>query len=142
MNSLRREELAIARLLKAAHARAGELNARVADAEAARASAQSSIDWLLQAVRAEEIHCGSSPQALADFARYLEGAEEKRRTLLSTRDRLSDEIRAIQETLSEAAIEVRKLEHLAGLKSEEIAAADRQREAKRLDEAAAQRRRG
>jgi flagellar export protein FliJ len=142
MKSLRREEQALARLLKVAGLRVDEITARLADAEAARASAQSAIDWLLQAVRTEEARCGASPAALADFARYLAGAAEKRRTLQATRDRLGAEIAALRADLSEAAIESRKLEHLAGLKTEEIAAAERRRDAARLDEAAAQRRRG
>lgn len=142
MKSLRRDQQAIARLLNVAQARAAELKCRLADAEAAHASAQSSIDWLLQAVRTEEMNCGASAGAIADFSRYLEGAEQKRRALLATRDRLAADIDGMRASLAEAAIETRKLDHLASLKSGEIAAAERKGEASRLDEAAAQRRRG
>lgn len=142
MKSLRREEKAVSQLLRVASLRADELKARLADAETARASAQSSIDWLVQAVRAEEMNSSATPGALADFQRYLAGAEEKRKTLHATCVRLGVEIETMRADLAEAAVEVRKLEHLAGLKAEEIAEATRKSEEVRLDEAAAQRRDG
>lgn len=107
-----REERAAALLLKTARARAQELQSRLADIEAAIVSAETSLGWLAEAVAAEEEARSGAPAVAAEFARFIEGAAEKRRALSATRDTLAGESRAIGEMLGEACSEMKKLERL------------------------------
>lgn len=107
-----REERALAGLLRAARVRAGEMRAHLANLEAARASAESSLDWLAQAVRAEEAAAERTSAEPGALARYLEGAGEKQRALQSTRDMLSAEIEPARAALAEAETEIEKLDRL------------------------------
>ena len=110
-----REEKALSQLVKVANAKIDELRARLSDLEAAKASAATSLDWLDQAVRAEETAARKSPAAPLDFMRYLAGAEEKRKALKSTLDTLAAEVAAVRDVLNEAFAEAKKLEHLIAI---------------------------
>ncbi len=123
-----REERAAARLLRTARVRVGELQSRLADIEAAIAAADSSLDWLAEAVRAEEEMRRGDPFVAVEFARFLEGAAEKRKALNATRDTLAGESLAIREMLGEALSEMKKLEHLIAINRR--AAARRERAAR------------
>ena len=107
-----REERAAALLFRTARARVGELQSRLADIEAAIVSTETSLDWLAEAVRAAEDARRGDAAVAAEFARFLEGAAEKRKALNATRDTLAGESLALRETLGEALSEMKKLEHL------------------------------
>lgn len=137
-----REDRALAQLLRVAKLRAEEFGARRAHLEEARRAAENSIEWLNRAVAAEERGGGADPEALRQFQRYLAGAEMKRRTLAETRDRLSAEIAAISGALAEAALEVKKFEHLIGMRADAAARTARKQEDAAADERAVQRKSG
>lgn len=107
-----REERSAVKLLKTARARLEELEARLEDAQAAKNSSETSLDWLRQAVRAEREARDGDPAVSREFARFLEGAEEKRKALESTRDTLASEIKTIEAMLGEARAEIDKLKTL------------------------------
>lgn len=107
-----REERALSQLLKVARSKVEDLQSHLANLDAAMKSAESSLDWLAQAVRAEELSKTRAAGGAAEFARFLVGAEEKREALLSTRDTLAGEAEALRETLGEALIELHHLENL------------------------------
>jgi hypothetical protein len=125
-----REERAIIKLAKAARGRADELQARLADLEAAKAATEASLEWLANAIQSEEKVLGASPQALAEFARYLEGSDIKKASLIRTRDQLGLEIVSAREMLQEGFAELKKLEHLLEIRRRAAA-----REAARADAA-------
>jgi len=112
MRGTGREERAAALLLRTARSRVGELRSRLADIEAAALSAETALGWLAEAVAAEEGARPGAPAVAAEFARFLEGAAEKRKALSATRDTLAGESLAIREMLSEALSEMKKLERL------------------------------
>lgn len=140
MKSMRREEKALAQLLRLAAGRADELRRHLADLEAARRSAEASIEWLARAVGAEETARDASLPAIIDFQRFLEGADMKRKSLEATRDGLTGEIAKIAPLIAEAALEIRKLEHLLAMKADAAARDSALAEAAAQDEAAVQRR--
>ncbi len=116
-----RDEKAILKLARIARARVDEAQAHLADLEAARVSAETSIDWLSRAVGAEEAGVAASPAAMADLARFLEGADLKKKALAATRDRLAGEIVGARDALSDAFGELKKLEHLVEIKRRAMA---------------------
>lgn len=140
MKAMRREEKALAQLRRLAAGRADELRAHLADLEGAKRSAQASLDWLEQAVGAEKTAQGASLPAIVDFQRFLEGADMKRKSLEATRDGLTGEIAKVAPLIVEAAIEIRKLDHLVAIKAEAAIRARAVAEAAAQDEAAVQRR--
>lgn len=133
-----REDKALAQLLRAASLRAEELGVQLGQLQAAKRAAETSIDWLDKAVAAEERSGGADPEALRQFQRYLAGADIKRRALAGTRDRLAGEIEATSAALAEAAIEVKKFEHLLGMRAKEAAKDAAKDEAALADERAVQ----
>lgn len=112
MNGPGREEKALTQLVRVARQKLDEQRALLADLEAAKASADASLDWLTQAVRAEESAVMTRPQGVIELKRYLEGADEKRRALEATRDRLLDEIASARDLLQDGLADMKKLEHL------------------------------
>ncbi|MEX0644735.1 MAG: hypothetical protein WD076_05455 [Parvularculaceae bacterium] len=135
-----REERALAQLVKVARAKIDELSARLADLETAKASAESSLDWLDQAVRTEEAAARRTAAAPLDFMRYLAGADAKRKSLQSTRDTLAEEIGSIREALNEAFAEAKKLEHLFSINRKGLAAREQKTQAASADDLHAMRR--
>jgi flagellar export protein FliJ len=113
-----REEAALAKLLKLAKLRADEAILHLARLEESRRAAENAIAWLAKAVAAEERGSGANAAALLQFQLYLDGAEAKRQTLAATRDRLSSEVTKAQDAAAEASAEIKKLEHLLGMRSE------------------------
>lgn len=107
-----RAEKTLSLLVRAARAQIAEVKARIADLEAAKASAENSLDWLAQAMRAEEAARDEGRIVASEFARYLEGALEKKAALESTCATLAAELDAMRPTLAEAYAELKKLEHL------------------------------
>lgn len=107
-----REEKAAAALLRIARVRAVELQTRLNDVETAIKSAETSLVWLAEAVEAEREGPNGDPKVAVEFARFLGGAAEKRKSLESTRVTLSDEKRSIEALLGEARAEIAKLDHL------------------------------
>jgi len=101
----------LSKLLRMAKQKTEEIAAHIADLEAAKASALTSLDWLEQAVRAEE---RQDHVNLVDLARYMEGATRKRATLAQTQKTLELEIESTKINLSSAFSEMKKLEHLLG----------------------------
>lgn len=135
-----REEKALNQLVKVAQAKIDELGARLLRLEAAKASAETSLEWLREAVRAEEAAARKSAAAPLDFMRYLAGAEEKRKALRSTRDTLAGEIGPVREALNEAFAEAKKLEHLISINRKSLAARLGKTEAAAADDLHAMRR--
>ncbi len=142
MRRREREEKAINQLIRVARARADEVQARLAGLETAKASAERSIALLVEAVAAEERNAGAGAPAMLDFARYLRGAEEKRRSLEDTRKTLSSQIVALQTDLHDAFAELKKLEHLLEMSERSAAARAQQKEIAEAADIAAMRRRG
>lgn len=135
-----REEKSLAQLARLARTRAEELQSHVADLEAARASADTALDWLAQAMRAEDEAERASAAAMRDFTRYLEGSDLKRTALEATREKLASEITASRQSLSEAYAELKKLEHLLEMRRRASAKAQSRAEAAREDAVAVMRR--
>lgn len=108
----KRDERALAQLLKIARSRADELRAHLANLDSAKAAAESSIALLAEAVGAEERALGPGAAPLADFGRFLEGSVQKRRALEATRGTLIAQIDSARNDLQEAFAETKKLEHL------------------------------
>lgn len=131
-----REERALGQLLRVANLRADEQRAQLAQLDDARRGAENAIEWLNKAVAAEERGLAASPEAIGQFQRYLDGAELKRRALASTRDRLACEIEQMRTVVSEAAVEIKKLEHLLSLRAEAAAKLRLKSEGVLADEAA------
>lgn len=140
MNGPGREEKALAQLVRLARQTLEERQAHLADLETARSSAETSLDWLAQSIRAEEAGA-TRPQSIVDFRRFLEGATEKRRTLEATRDRLGLEIETVREHTREAFAEMKKLEHLIDINRRAGARRDAKAEASAIDALVAARRR-
>lgn len=115
MNGPGHAEKTITQLVRVARANVEEIKARIADLEAAKGSAETSLDWFEQAIRAEETAKGEGGVVAAEFARFLEGAAEKRTALTSTRDTLIGEIETLRGMLGEAYAELKKLEHLVDI---------------------------
>lgn len=107
-----REEKAAAALLRIARVRAVELQTRLNDVETAIKSAETSLAWLAEAVDAEQGKPGGDPKVAVEFARFLGGAAEKRKSLESTRVTLGEEKQSIEALLGEARAEIAKLDHL------------------------------
>lgn len=107
-----REEKAAAALLRIARVRAVELQSRLNDVEAAIKSAETSLAWLAEAVEAEKGERAGDPKVAVEFARFLGGAAEKRKSLESTRATLGEEKLAVEAMLGEARAEIAKLDHL------------------------------
>lgn len=137
-----REGRALAQLLRTAKVRVEELQTRLADLQAARQSAEASLDWLAQAVGAEEAIRGDDAAALHDFARYLDGAGQKRAALTATRDTLAAEIETLRAPLREAVTELKKFEHLLEINRRSAHRNAQKAEAAEADAAASMRRRG
>ncbi|MGE0409582.1 MAG: hypothetical protein AB7P23_10015 [Amphiplicatus sp.] len=135
-----REEKALAQLVKIARTAIEERQARLAALEAARASASSALDFLNEAVSAEERARWREPAGALDFTRYLAGAEVKRRALVSTRDTLAAEAAAAREALAEAFAELKKLEHLIEINRRALAGRGQKADAARADDLAIMRR--
>ncbi|MEE2693058.1 MAG: hypothetical protein VX640_16130 [Pseudomonadota bacterium] len=130
-----REERALAQLVRVARQKLEEQQTHLSDLEAAKASAETSLEWLAQAVRAEEAAAASRPQSLIDFRNYLEGANGKRLALEATRDRLAAEIIAVRDQVTEAFAETKKLEHLIEINRRAAARVNGRTEAARVDAA-------
>lgn len=107
-----REEIELSRLLRAAAAAADELETRLRDLRTAHSSAVTSLDWLAQAVRAEEEAQKFGAEGLAHFNGFLEGADKKRAALSATRDMLAAEIEDLRAAFAEATAERKKFERL------------------------------
>lgn len=137
-----REERSLALLLRAAKASVDDLQARLADLETARRSAEASLDWLAQAVGAEEAARGGDAAAVHDFARYLDGAAQKRAALTATRDTLAAEIENLRAPLLEAFAELKKFEHLIEITRRAARRDAAKAEAGEADAASAMRRSG
>jgi flagellar export protein FliJ len=103
---------ALEKMLELSRFQTNECASRVADLEAALASANASLDWLQQAVRSEQVSLGGSTQGVLDLKRFLSGSEQKRLSLEATRDTLAVQIDESRKALSEALTEQKKFEHL------------------------------
>lgn len=136
-----REERALAQLIRIARQKLEEQQTLLSDLEAAKASAETSLEWLAQAVRVEEAAALSRPQATADFKNFLEGANGKRQALHATRARLETEIAIVRDAVSEAFAETAKLEHLIEINRRATARLNGKAEAARLDAASVARHR-
>ena len=135
MTQSQREQAQLRKLVKLAKATADESQRRVADLEAARASAEASRDWLAQNARAEEARfqatSGSDIAALHD---YKVGVSDQRQSLDSTIQTLDAEIIEARAALSEAYTEVKKLEHILDVRARTEKMEFRRREAEAGDE--------
>ena len=133
MRRYAKERETLQKLLKVARARTDEVSARVADLQAARASAEESLLWLDRAVDTES--CAASVN-LVDLARYVGGATEKRKSLKATCAMLDREIAAARDDLAAAFAEMKKFEHLLSLARRTERRLQSKREMAALDDAA------
>lgn len=131
-----REERALAQLLRVARQKLEEQQTHLADLDAAMRSAETSLDWLAQAVRAEEAAAASRPHATIDLMNYLAAAGAKRAALEATRDRLARESEAVRDVVREAFAEISKFEHLVEINRRAAARQAGKAEEARLDAAA------
>lgn len=131
-----REERALAQLLRVARQKLEEQQTRLADLGAAMRSAETSLDWLAQAVRAEETAAAGRPHATVDLMNYLAAAGAKRAALEATRERLARESGIVREMVRDAFAEISKLEHLVAINRRAAARQAGKAEETRLDAAA------
>ena len=136
-----REERALAQLVKVARQKLEEQQTLLADLEAAKASAETSLEWLAQAVRVEEEAALARPQTTVELKNYLEGANGKRLALQATRARLEAEIVLVRDAVTDAFAETAKLEHLIEINRRTTARLNGKAEAARLDAASVSRHR-
>ncbi len=86
---------------------------RLADLQAAHASAHASLDWLAQSVRQEELKMAQRAQPdLAAMQGFSAGMDAKKSALLDTMETLSAEIDEARSLVQTAHQERQKLEHL------------------------------
>ncbi len=112
MSASARDRGGISKLLKLAKADAGERRRRLADLEAAYASATASLEEIDGLMQAEEGRLAARGSDFVPLAGFQEGAREKRRALKATLSTLAVEIREARNALKSAYAEVKKLEHL------------------------------
>lgn len=117
MNDAARARQGLEKLLKLACADADALRVDLVDIERARASAESSLTRLTDAVRREE-RLTAEGAAAADFTAYLEGVRERRLNLQTTMMTLTTAEENARERLEAAHLEIKKLEHLIALNAE------------------------
>lgn len=131
-----RVDRSLSQLMRIARQRAEGLQARLSDVEAAQESAAASLAWLERAVRTEELSAQSSDHGVVEFARFLEGAQDKRSALKATCEMLESEAAAARRDLEAAFIELKKLDHLLSVQSRAQASGSRKREVRASDEGA------
>lgn len=102
----------LTKLMRVAKQKTEEISTLIADLEAAKVSAGTSLDWLEQAIKTEERRPGVN---LVDLARYMEGATQKRTALAATQDTLKSEIEIAKKDLSDSFAAMKKLEHLVSV---------------------------
>lgn len=127
---------ALAKLLKLARQKEEECAAHVSDLEVAKASTLSSLDWLAQAIGAEQELVNSDRHNVLDFQNYLNGANQKREALNATLEKLDEELTGARDRLREALAERRKLQHLIEVTEATEQKAANRREEEALDETA------
>ena len=120
------------KLLRIARAEADALRADLADIERARVAAEAGLEALEKDIREESVRADG-----ADFARFIDGARERRRNLTATVFSLRDAEAAARANLEAAFVELKKLDHL--LESERTVAArgKRRADARKMDDIAA-----
>jgi len=108
-----RDEENLQKLLKLSKLDLDQQQRRLADLQAAHASAQASMDWLAQSVRQEEVLLAKQSQPdLSAFQGFFNDVSEKKSTLEATLATLLSEICEARQGLKNAHGESQKLEHL------------------------------
>ena len=135
--------LALEKLLRVARQSQDEATARIADIKAAKASAEASVDWLVQSVREEETAIARDRRGVAspagadiELMRFTETARNRRAALRNTIETLDAEMETARESLMEAAAEVKKLEQLLEATARRRAKRAQKKEQASMDEAA------
>ena len=124
------------KLLKLAKARVDEETIRIRDLEMARKNVAASIEALDAKIVTEQRVAATDARIMMDLKNFLDGAAEKRLTLLSTLDGLAEEISNGETDLATAFTEMKKLEHLIDLAHDNKKRRSAKFELEQLDEAA------
>lgn len=140
MSKRAREVETFEKLVKVARAQADDIRATLADIETARASAQTSLDWLAQSVRQEEIRAADlGADGPAAFARFLAATRQRRTNIEASIEQLRAREEDARTALQDAYGEVKKLEVLAERRRLKIARDDRKAEEAALSDISAAR---
>lgn len=140
MSKQTRDRDTFEKLVKVAKAQAEDMRAVLADIETARASAETSLDWLEQSVRQEELRAADmGPAGPAAFARFLDAARRRRANIEASIEQFRAKEEDARIALQEAFGEVRKLEIIAERRQVKAAKDDRKAEDAALSDLSAAR---
>ncbi len=108
----------------------------LAELEQLRAELDTKIIALDAEVARERVAAAASPEVLAQFAAYLDGARQRRDTMLRTIDELAPKIEAAANAVAAAFQDVKRYEIAVDLKKRQQQAAEARVEQGDLDEIA------
>ena len=131
-------DTAIKKLLGVARGVTESLERDLADIERARIAGAASLDAIERSIEAEAV----APQRGDEFPRFMDGARERRRSIVANLMSLEDAKEAVRERLEAALIEQKKLEQLVSGQDDADRLARRRRDDRDADDIAAAMARG